>query len=166
MTHLSTLPTFPILNQKGCDLSVAIGICRDQSSYSQLWIVSVFPWISLDHLSCLVCKWVQVLSLVHRAKTSSCSCTLFQPSPRTHRLPWHWPSAPSWQSLFRFGNSAASEIQIISDDPAHLFMWGSSPFVQPQSRRETPDRTTEGELHWCCAMTVFEEGHLWFLKAS
>lgn len=62
LTNLSTLPMFPIPYRKGCDLSTAVGICRDQSSYSQLWIGFVFPWISLNHLFCLVCNWVQVLS--------------------------------------------------------------------------------------------------------
>lgn len=150
---------------EGCDRSTAIGICRDQSTYSQLWIASVSPWISLDHLFLARLQVSPGAVLAHRAKTLSCSCTSSQPSPRIPQLPWHWPSAPSCQgSLLIWENSAASEIQTISDDCAHLFTRCSFPFVLPQSWRETPARSTEGERLVLCN-SMFEGGHLPLPKA-
>lgn len=153
-----------MLYQKWCDLSIDIGICRNQSPYSQLWIASVFPWISLDNLFCLICNQAQVLSQHTGPKLCPAAAPRLSPHLGSTNCPGTDPVPPAGKSPFWFGNSAACEVRTISDNPAHLFMWWSSRFVPPQSRRKAPGRSTEGEFLHCCAMTMFEGGHLLLTK--
>lgn len=108
------LPMFPVLHQQGCNLSVPMSINRVQNFCPQLLIASAFPCISWDDF-CLVCKWIQVLSQHTGPSLCPVALALSEGPPTALSL----TSAPSWQSPFWFGNSAAPDTTV-SDNAAHL----------------------------------------------